>query len=141
MVRPMTGPRLRLVGRFFAGDPWQGSLAGCHVPMAMIWLASILALAIGLVGSAGASEATGTPIGRQVESFSLPDVHGKPHALRDYQGKVVVLVFLGTECPLARKYAPRLHDLAGEFAAKDVAFLGIDANLQDSLTEMGAFAR
>ncbi len=85
--------------------------------------------------------AQGTPIGKKVENFSLPDFHGKSHSLDDYQGKVVVLAFLGTECPLAKSYAPRLRDLAAEFEKQGAAFIGIDANQQDSLTEIGAFAR
>src|SRR5262249_26354573 len=80
------------------------------------------------------------PIGKKVDNFSLPDFHGKPHSLSDYQGRLVVLAFVGTECPLAKNYAARLRELAAEFEKDGVAFLGIDSNLQDSLTEIGAFA-
>ena len=89
----------------------------------------------------GATAAEETPIGRRVEDFSLPDFHGQSHSLADYRGQIVVLAFLGTECPLAKNYTAKLHELANEFATQKVAFLGIDANLQDSLTEMAAFAR
>ena len=88
-----------------------------------------------------AAGTAGTPLGKQVDNFSLPDFHGKAYSLDDYKDKVVVLAFIGTECPLAKSYAPRLRDLAAEFEKQGVAFLGIDANLQDSLTEIGAFAR
>ena len=78
-----------------------------------------LALAV-IVSSWGctalAAEQTETPIGKKIENFSLPDIHGKPHALSEYQGKLVVVAFLGTECPLAKTYAPRLKSLAAEFA-------------------------
>ena len=103
--------------------------------------ASILLLATCWIASAGATAAEETPIGRRVEDFSLPDFHGQTHSLADYRGRVVVLAFLGTECPLAKSYTAKLHELANEFATQKVAFLGIDANLQDSLTEMSAFAR
>ncbi len=88
-----------------------------------------------------AAGAPPSPIGKPVENFSLPDFHGKMHSLVDYQDKPVVLAFLGTECPLANNYASRLRDLAAEFEASKVVFLGIDANLQDSLAEIGAFGR
>src|ERR1700680_3635507 len=103
--------------------------------------AAIAVAAICLASSCAAADAAGTPIGQTVDDFSLPDYHGKTYSLADYEGKLVVLAFIGTECPLAKIYAPKLRDLAAEFEKQGVAFLGIDANLQDSLTEIGAFAQ
>ncbi len=77
----------------------------------------------------------------RVENFSLPDFHGQLHTLADYPDRVIVLAFLGTECPLAKLYALRLVELADEFSSQGVVFLGIDSNLQDSLTDLGIFAR
>jgi peroxiredoxin/mono/diheme cytochrome c family protein len=88
-----------------------------------------------------AADAAGTPIGKKVGDFSLTDYRGKTHALADYKDKLVVLAFIGAECPLAKTYAPRLRDLAAEFEKQGVVFLGIDANQQDTLTEIGAYAR
>ena len=42
--------------------------------------------------------------------------------------KRVVVAFLGTECPLAKLYAPRLAELAKELPKDKVAFVAIDAN-------------
>jgi peroxiredoxin len=55
--------------------------------------------------------------------------------------KYTVLCFLGTECPLARLYGPRLQKIADEFEKDGVVFLGINSNLQDSPSEIDAFAR
>ncbi len=90
---------------------------------------------------AHAADTAGTPIGKKIENFTLPDFHGKPHSLAQYDGKPLVVAFLGTECPLAKTYAPRLRELAAEFGKQGVAFLGIDANMQDALTEIGTYAR
>ena len=47
--------------------------------------------------------------GPQVQSFTLRDFRGKSYSLADLQDKqAVVIAFLGTECPLAMQYAPRL---------------------------------
>jgi peroxiredoxin/mono/diheme cytochrome c family protein len=94
-----------------------------------------------MTSSLAGADTAGTPIGKVVENFSLPDYHGKTYSLDDYKDRPVVLAFLGTECPLALKYAARLRDLAAAFEQQGVVFLGIDANVQDSLTEIGAFAR
>jgi peroxiredoxin/mono/diheme cytochrome c family protein len=81
-------------------------------------------------------------VGDKVESFSLPDIHGRDRSFDELADKpIVVVAFLGVECPLARLYAPRLQQLADEYAAKNVAIIGVDANQQDSLAEMAAFAR
>ncbi len=80
-------------------------------------------------------------VGKQVETFSLVDFHGRPHALADYDDKpVIALVFLGTECPLARLYASKLTALAREYAERGVILLGIDSNVHDTPTKLAAYA-
>jgi peroxiredoxin len=82
------------------------------------------------------------PVSRPVEDFRLQDFRGKEHALSDYRdSKLVVLAFLGTECPLAKLYGPRLAKLAEEFGPQGVSFLGVNANVQDSISEIAAYAR
>lgn len=109
---------------------------------------AVLLLAAGLLAAAGvparAAEAppAPSPVGRQVDDFSLRDYRGNVHALADYgDAKLVVLAVLGTECPLARLYAPRLVELAAEYSPRGVTFLGLNANSQDNLTEIAAYAR
>jgi thiol-disulfide isomerase/thioredoxin len=83
-----------------------------------------------------------SPVGRTVENFVLNDFYGKPHALADYKSrKVVVIAVLGTECPLVKLYAPRLVQLQQAYTDKSVQFLGLNANRQDSITEIAAYAR
>lgn len=74
--------------------------------------------------------------------FQLNDSHGRPFLSSEVPSdKIVVVAFLGTECPLVRLYAGRLQQMADEMAAKNVVFLGINSNRQDSLTEIQAFER
>lgn len=80
--------------------------------------------------------------GKKVKDFTLSDSRGKQVKLGDFQDKkLLVLAFMGTECPLAKLYAPRLEQLAADYADKGVGFLAIDANSHDSLAEIGAFVR
>lgn len=81
-------------------------------------------------------------IGRTIDEFSLQDFYGKQHSLSDYaDAKIVVVAFVGTECPLAKLYAPRLQAMSEEFADQGVEFLCINSNLQDSITEISSYAR
>ncbi len=109
--------------------------------MGRIWTTTLALAAICTASLAIAEDSAPTPIGKKIESFSLPDIHGKARSLDDFDGKLLVVAFIGTECPLAKTYAPRLQGLADEFAAKGVAFIGVDSNLQDSLTELAAYGR
>ena len=80
--------------------------------------------------------------GRQIEPFSLQDFRGKAWSLADFKANQgLVVVFLGTECPLAAQYADRLQGLAAKYAEAGIAVLAIDANQQDSLAELAHFAR
>ncbi|MFN3150054.1 redoxin domain-containing protein [Bremerella sp.] len=82
------------------------------------------------------------PIGKKIEGFELKDFRGKTHKLSDYsESDVVVLAFIGCECPVAKRYSVTLQELAGEFKDQKVSILAVDANQHDSITEMASFAR
>lgn len=101
-----------------------------------------LGIGLAILFASVAAAAEPSRIGRQIENFSLRDYRGKVHSLEELsEAKVVVAVFLGTECPLAKLYAPRLQELSEKFADQGVAFVGIDSNRQDSITEIAAYAR
>lgn len=83
-----------------------------------------------------------SPAARPVDEFTLVDYQGKQVSLSDYhESKLVVLAFLGTECPLAKLYAGRLNEIARTYQNDDVAVIGLIANVQDNVSEMEAFAR
>lgn len=91
---------------------------------------------------AAAPSANGSSVGRTVEGFELPDHLGKPHSLADLADRqLVVVAFVGTECPLAKLYAARLQTIASEYADRGVAVIAVDSNRQDSLRELAAFVR
>jgi peroxiredoxin len=82
------------------------------------------------------------PIGTRIESFELSNSWGGSWCLRDHgDSKLVVVVFLGADCPLAKAYAPHLNELARSFAPRGVTFVGIDANRHDSSPAIARFAK
>lgn len=83
-----------------------------------------------------------TGLGDTIDDFTLPDCLGANHSLRDWKNqKIVVVAFLGTECPLAKLYGPRLAELAAKYQEQGVQFVGIDSNDQDTLREIAHYAR
>jgi len=90
----------------------------------------------------GGDPASAAGVGRKIADFTLPDARGQDHALSQWKShKLLVVAFLGTECPLAKLYGVRLAKLAAAYADRGVGFVGIDANAQDSATELAAFGR
>lgn len=74
--------------------------------------------------------------------FRLRDHLGKEWGSSELADKkAIVLVFLGTDCPLARQYAIRLTDMEKKLAPKGVAFFGVDANRQDTVAKITGFVR
>src|SRR5262245_45119400 len=105
-----------------------------------------LSFALAVLAAIGSSGAIGAEskieIGKKVADFALNDFRGQAVSLNQAgKDKAVVLVFLGTECPLCKLYAPRLAELAKQYEPKGVVFLGIDSNRQDSVTENASYAR
>src|SRR5579875_1824411 len=57
------------------------------------------------------------------------------------KNKAVVLIFLGVECPLSNQFTPVLSELYKEYKSKGIAFVGINANAQDSRERVAVHAR
>ncbi len=81
-------------------------------------------------------------VGATVPNFRLKDVHRRPRSPDGYKGKkAFVVVFVGTECPLANLYVPTLIELHKQYAGKGVQFLAINSNDQDSFLRTSAHAQ
>lgn len=104
---------------------------------AWIWITALLPL----LGAANESSAPST-IGKKIDHFSLQDYRGKVFSLGELKDKKgIVVVFLGAECPLAKLYAPKLQVMANDFEKEGIAFLAIDSNSQDSITDLETYAK
>jgi peroxiredoxin/mono/diheme cytochrome c family protein len=76
------------------------------------------------------------------EDFTLADEKGGQIVLSEQASSgAVVLVFIGTDCPVTQRYAPRLESLRQSFEPRGVHFLGISSNVQDSQAEVLRFGR
>ena len=113
-------------------------MGGCLVPAGLAE-ANESASKAGLSGQPAAAKiAIGTTIG----GFELKDFRGRTWNTEEFsQAPAMVLVFLGTECPLAKFYAVRVGQLEEQYRSAGVVFLAISPNVQDSLEMMSAFAR
>jgi len=92
-------------------------------------------------GSAQAADAPRVPLGRSVKEFTLNDHAGAKRALSEWHDRpVLVVVFLGTECPLAKLYGRRLAELDRKYGEQGVQIVGVNSNQQDTLQELAGYA-
>jgi peroxiredoxin len=82
-------------------------------------------------------------LGKKVASFTLTDPRDQARfSLDDRKDKkALVVVFLGTECPINNSYMPHLVELHKEYAGKGVQFVGINANRTDSAQRVADHAK
>lgn len=102
---------------------------------------SLLVAVLALLASSAAWAAE-PAIGRTIADFKLGDVRGKQHALADWKEQnLLVVAFVGTECPLVKQYATRLVEIAAQYQDRGVGVVAIASNQQDSLEELAHFER
>lgn len=90
---------------------------------------SCIALALGFMAKSG--NAT------KVENFTLEDYNGVKHSLADYKdSKAVVLMFIGTQCPVSNSYNDRMNSLYADYASKGISFIAINSNKGENVEDM-----
>jgi len=81
-------------------------------------------------------------IGATIAPFQLKDAGSKTHALKDWDSKpLLVVAFVGAQCPLAKLYAPRLGELSRKYEARGVGFVAINSNRQDGPAALAEYAK
>lgn len=79
---------------------------------------------------------------RKIENFKLRDYNGKEYQLSDFKNsKAIVIIFVATQCPVSNAYNSRMEKLYEEYKTKDVAFIGINSNKQESIEEIKEHAK
>ena len=101
-------------------------------------MASLFAIASPLWGAEPSLQSDG----RVIPEFQLTDAAGTVTKVAEQTKKqLTVVCFLGTECPLARYYGPRLSGIATEYASQNVRFIGVNSNSHDSQDDVTAFSK
>ena len=102
---------------------------------------SLMALAAGAIGAAEPAPIA-RAVGQRMANFTLKDTEGTPVTLYGFRGKkAVVLAFMGTDCPVANLYMPRLYELNKTYSDWGVVFLAINSNAHETVEQVAAHAR
>jgi thiol-disulfide isomerase/thioredoxin len=88
-----------------------------------------------LMAMAVAANAQGVAIGEKIENFSLANTEGVTKTFGEMKGKNgAVIMFVSSQCPVVKDYNERMNQIAADYSAKGIAFIGINSNA----TEMDA---
>lgn len=95
-----------------------------------------------LFAQEGLQTAGAVGLAERLAAMKRTDFQGKDWTWSELSGeKGTVVVFLGTQCPLAKLYTRRIEELNTKYAQSGMRFVAVDSNVQDSLAEMAAHAR
>lgn len=82
-----------------------------------------------------ANAAAAAVLDHKTPDFTLPDLDGVNHSIREWDGKVVVLNFWATWCPPCRKETPMFVELQEELGAQGLQFIGIAIDNKEKVTD------
>jgi peroxiredoxin len=103
----------------------------------VVSIALVAITAIVLSARYGTAAPPAADIGKKAPTFTLKDYNGNEHSLATFlQHKYTVLMFIATQCPVSNDYNERMANLHNDYAAKDIAFVGINSNKQESIEEI-----
>src|SRR6516165_6133165 len=80
-------------------------------------------------------------IGEVVRNLEFKDIRYLQRSLSDlgtHQG--LALVFLNTDCPVSKRFLPKLRELNAFYSQKDIQFVGVVCSTQDTVMEIASFA-
>lgn len=80
--------------------------------------------------------------GDKADDFTLTNWDGKSYNLSGEinSGKIVVVMFWSTQCPVVQQYHQRAKDLYNKFTESGVTFWAVNANSTESVNDVGAHA-
>jgi uncharacterized protein (TIGR03067 family) len=77
-------------------------------------------------------------LGKPAPEWSTTDLEGKPHALKDYRGKVVILDFWYRSCLWCVRAMPQVKEIAARFKDRPVVVLGMNTDTRKEDAQMVA---
>lgn len=75
-----------------------------------------------------------------VTNVSLTDMHGRTKNFPSFTGKVTVIIFFSTRCPMSNAFNSRRNDLFRDFK-RHARFVVIDSEANESLEEERSYAK
>lgn len=104
---------------------------------------AVLALFVTIMSSGFAQEKVEkVKLDAVVKDFTLKDAAGTSHTLYELteEKSVTVVLFLATQCPIVTDYVERIGTLVKTYGEKNVQFIGINSNKQETNKEISEYS-
>jgi thiol-disulfide isomerase/thioredoxin len=98
-------------------------------------------LAISLLASAGILSAQEFKLGSKVTDFNVQDLDGKSVPFAALRGPLTVVTFVSVQCPVSNGYNQRMIALYQDYTPKDVKFIFVNANRNESASDVRSHAK
>ena len=103
----------------------------------------IILLTLCFAALAFASDMKSLKIGDAAPSFALKNYDGKEFSLAQLtkENKLTVVMFIATQCPVSNAYNERMVKLYDTFSKKGIAFVGVNANKAESVSDIASHSK
>jgi len=108
-------------------------------PFCWLVIAAFILIAGFMVASA--TTPVGSQVGEKPADLRFRDLQGHMHTLRAPGSLPAVYLFLSTQCPVVNRYTSRIIAMAQEYGRRGVRFIGVNANTNESASEILHHAR
>lgn len=99
--------------------------------------ASALLLSVTISTGAELTKIEPVKLGQQVPDLQFKDIRYLPRSLKDFGDKqAIVIVFTNLDCPLVKRYLPKLNDLDVAYRDRGVQFVAMNVGLHDAIMEI-----
>lgn len=95
----------------------------------IISIVAVLALSAGIVTQRNLST---PPSASTLSEFTFPDLTGKMHSSKEWQGKILLINFWASWCPPCIKEIPEFIQLQKQLGQQNIQFIGIAIEDRDS---------
>ncbi|MGH8261991.1 MAG: TlpA family protein disulfide reductase [Steroidobacteraceae bacterium] len=75
------------------------------------------------------------PVPKSLPDFSLPDLKGQAHSIREWSGRPLMINFWATWCGPCREEIPFLNQIRREQRVKDLEIVGIAVDLAEDVAQ------
>jgi thiol-disulfide isomerase/thioredoxin len=115
-----------------------------RVPFGLAACAGLILMASSLPAADDQAGALPAPLGSRLADWTLPrGDNGQAWSLNKEgrEAKAVVVLFIGTQCPINNLYMPILADMQRKYADKGVVFVAVNSNAQDDAADIARHAK
>lgn len=112
-----------------------------HSPFLLVIAVAVPTLLYGVLLPLKSADKPVGSVGKKVADFTLKDTNGNPVSLARFHNKALVIIFVGTECPINNQYMARLGQLHKAYAEQGVQFLAVNSNHHDTAERVAEHAK